>query len=133
MDREENVKMWTNIKYVVKDPRSSQVLKVQRLEHGVVCEYINKEDIERVVQEECKSRFTLAHNAPIMKHLLAGKVRYLEDEDIAKAIVDGTYEIPPELDKATKYILQEIGDMGRETRRGEGHEINFTTEDFQTF
>ena len=52
MDREENVKMWTNIKYVVKDPRSSQVLKVQRLEHGAVCEYTNKEDLERVVQEE---------------------------------------------------------------------------------
>ena len=47
MDREENVKMWTNIKYVVKDPRSSQVLKVQRLEHGVVREYTNKEDIEK--------------------------------------------------------------------------------------
>ena len=52
MDREENVKMWTNIKYVVKDPRSSQVLKVQRLEHGVVCNYTSKEDIEEVVQEE---------------------------------------------------------------------------------
>ena len=80
MDREENVKMWTNIKYVVKDPRSSQVLKVQRLEHGVVREYTNKEDIEKVVQEECKSRFTLNHNAPIIKHFLAGKLRYLEDE-----------------------------------------------------
>ena len=119
--------MWTNIKYVVKDPRGSQVLKVQRLEHGVVCEYTNKEDIEKVVQEECKSRFTLAHSAPIMKHLLAGKLRYLEDKEIAKAIVDGTYDIPPELDEATKYILREIGDMGREIRKGEGHEINFTT------
>ena len=125
--------MWTNIKYVVKDPRSSQVLKVQRLEHGVVCEYTSKEDIEEVVQEECKSRFTLAHNAPIMKHSLAGKLRYLEDMDIARAIVDGKYDIPPELDEATRYILQEIGRMGKEIRKGEGHEITFTTEDFQTF
>ena len=36
MDGEENIKMWTNIKYVVKDPQSSQILKVQRLEHAVV-------------------------------------------------------------------------------------------------
>ena len=92
-----------------------------------------KEDIERVVQEECESRFTLAHNAPIMKHLLAGKLRYLEDEDVAKAIVDGTYEIPPELDEATKHILKEIGDMGRKTKRGEGYDISFTKENFQTF
>ena len=68
-----------------------------------------------------------------MKHFLAGKLRYLEDEEIAKAIVDGTYDIPPELDEATKYILQEIGNMGREIRKGEGHEITFTTDDFQTF
>ena len=83
--------MWTNIKYAVKDPRSSQVLKVQRLEHGAVCKYTNKEDTEKVVQEECKSRFRLAHNASIIKYLLAGKLRYLEDEETAKAIVDGTY------------------------------------------
>ena len=118
IDREENTKTWTNIKYVVRDPRSSQVLRVQRLEHGEVCEYTSKEDIERVVQEECEARFTLAHNAPIMKHSLAGKLRYLEDEDVARAIVDGTYEIPPELDKATKFILQEIGEVGRKTKFG---------------
>ena len=99
----------------------------------MVCEYTNKEDIEKVVQEECKSRFTLAHNAPIMKHFLAGKLRYLEDEDIAKTIVDGTYDIPPELDEATKFILREIGNMGREIRKGKGHEITFATEYFQTF
>ena len=130
MDREENIKMWTNIKHVAKYPRSSQVLKVQRLEHGVVCEYTSKEEIERVVQEECEARFTLAHNVPIMKHSLAGTLRYLKDEDMARAIVDGTYEIPPELDEATKYILQEIGNMGRKTRCGDGHEITITTEDF---
>ena len=61
-----------------------------------------------MVQEGYKSIFTLAHNAPIMKHFLAGKLRYLEDEDIAKAIVDGTYDIPPELDEATRHVLREI-------------------------
>ena len=68
-----------------------------------------------------------------MKHLLAGKLRYLEDESIAKAIVDGTCEIPPELDEATKYILREIREIGRVIRKGEGHEITFTTEGFQKF
>ena len=102
---------------MVKDPRSSQVLKVQRVEHGVVCEYTTKEEVERVVQEECETRFAPAHNAPIMKHSLAGKLRYLEDKNIAKAIVDRIYEIPPHLDEATKYILQEIGKMGKNNQR----------------
>ena len=52
---------------------------------------------------------------------------------MARAIVDGTYEIPPELDEATKFILQEIGDMGRKTKCGDGHEITIITEDFQMF
>ena len=55
-----------------------------------------------------------------MKHFLAGELRYLEDENIAKAIVYGAYDIPPELDEATKYILRETGNMGREIRKGEG-------------
>ena len=86
-----------------------------------------------MIQEECEARFTLAHNAPIMKHSLAGKLRYLEDEDAAVAIVDGTYEIPLELDKATKFIFQEVREIGRKTKCGEGHEITITTEDFQRF
>ena len=110
IDKEENAKMWTNIKYVVRDPRSSQVLRVQRLEHGEVCEYTSKGDIEKWSKKSMKLDLPLpAHNAPIMKHSLAGKLRYLEDEDVARAIVDGTYEIPPELDEATKFILQETG------------------------
>ena len=127
MDRENNVKMWTNIKYVVKEPHSSQVLKVQRVEYGVVCKYTAKEEVERVVQEEYDTRFTLAQNALIMKHSLAGKLRHLEDEEIARAILDGTYEIPPDLGNATKYILQEIGKTGKVTRNGEGCEITITT------
>ena len=48
-------------------------------------------------------------------------------------IVDETYEIPPELDEATKFILQEIGEMGKKTKLCDGHEIIIATEDFQTF
>lgn len=33
----------------------------------------------------------LAHSAPVMKHPIAKWLRYLEDKEVAKAIVDGTY------------------------------------------
>ena len=103
--------MWYNIKTVVRDPKSPQVLRVQRVEDGELCEYNTKEEVEQVVQEECNARFTRAHKAPVMKNPLAKRLRYLEDEEVAKAIIEGTYEIPPELDDATRYILQEIGKM----------------------
>ena len=38
MNREQNVKMWYNIKTVVRDPKSPQVLRVQRVEDGELCE-----------------------------------------------------------------------------------------------
>ena len=57
----------------------------------------------------------------------------MEDEEIAKAIIEGTYNIPPELDEATRHMLQEIGKMGGEMRNGEGQEIVITTEDYKIF
>ena len=92
------MRMWYKIKRMVKDPGSPQVLRVQRMENGHVCEYNNKEEVEQVVQEECEVRFNLPHKAPVMKHALANKLRYLEDEEIAKIRVEGTYEIPTDLD-----------------------------------
>ena len=77
---------------------SLEVLRVQRVEDGRMCEYKTKEEVEQVVQEECKIRFKLAHKAPVTKHALANKFRYLEDEELAKSIVEGTYKIPTDLD-----------------------------------
>ncbi len=44
-----------------------------------------------------------------MKSLLGKRLRYLSDESLAKSIITGTYEIPSDLDPATKLILEEIG------------------------
>ena len=38
IDRKQNVRMWYMIKHTVKDPKSPQVLKVQRVENGIVQE-----------------------------------------------------------------------------------------------
>ena len=116
------MRMWYTIKRTVKDPRSPQVLTVQRVEDGKVCEYKVKEEVEQVVQEECKVRFNLAHKAPEMKHVLANKLRYLANEELAKSIVEGTYKIPTNLDEATRYILQEIGNgYENQKQRGRGY------------
>ena len=96
-------------------------------------EYNSKKDVEQVVQEECEIRFNLAHKAPIMNHALAKRLRYLEDEEIAKAITEGTYDIPTGINEPTKYIFEEIGKMGMKIRNEEGAEIVITPEDFKGF
>ena len=65
-----------------------------------------------------------------MKYVLASKLRYLNDEDLAKLIIEGTFKIPDELDEATKMILREIGKMSMKIMNEEGKEIVITPEDF---
>ena len=45
----------------------------------------------------------------------------------------GTYEIPPDMDLATKLILEETGRLGMKLINEEGTEILITPEDFKHF
>jgi hypothetical protein len=68
-----------------------------------------------------------------MKSLLGEQLRYLADEEIARQIISGTYEIPLNLDPATTLVPQEIGRMGVKMINGEGDEIVISQEDFKNF
>jgi hypothetical protein len=122
--------MWYLIKQTVKDPHSPSVLKVQRVLDGETREYIVQEDVENAIQRECKIRFSLAHGAPIMSSLLGDRLRYLQDEELARSIITGTYDIPTDLDEATTLILKEIGKMGLKILNGKGQEIVITPAEF---
>jgi hypothetical protein len=125
--------MWHLIKRTVKDPHSPSVLKVQRVLGGDTKEYTIQEDVENAIQRECKIRFSLAHSAPIMSTLLGHKLRYLGDEDLARSIITGSYEIPSDLDPATTLILKEIGKMGCAIINGDCTEIVITPAEFTLF
>ena len=125
--------MWYLIKRTVKDPHSPSVLKVQRVIDGETKSYSTQEEVENAIQRECEIRFSLAHSAPIMSTLLGDRLRYLGDEDLARAIITGTYDIPPSLDPATTLILKEIGKMGRKIMCGDGKVMIITPEEFTLF
>ena len=133
IQRESSKRVWYLIKRTVKEPKSPSVLKVQKIIEGEVHEYKEQEDVEQVIQQECEVRFTLAHSAPIMRTLLGERLRYLSDEEIARQIITGTYEIPDDLDPATSLILKEIGRMGVKLVNGEGEELEISPEDFIKF
>ncbi len=92
-----------------------------------------QEDVEEAIQRECKIRFTLAHSIPIMKSLLGERLRYLSDKSLARSIIMGTYDIPTDLDPATKLILEEIGRLGVKIVNGDEREIIITADDFRRF
>jgi hypothetical protein len=125
--------MWFLMNWTVKDPQSPSVLWVQRVVNGEVKEYVVQEDVEQAIQRECEVRFSLAHSAPIMTTLLGERLRYLLDETLARSIITGTYDIPSDMDPATKLILKEIERLGMKIVNGEGSEIVITPEDFKIF
>ena len=133
IQREHNKRMWATIKKVVKDPPTRSVVKVERLENGWKIEYITQEEVEEAIKTECSQRFTLAHSAPIMNSLLGERLRYLADDKIAKEIITGTYEIPEDIDPATKLILKEIGEMGKLMVTGINNKIKITPEELRLF
>ena len=75
----------------------------------------------------------MVHRAPITKHTLAAKLRCLSDKEVVKSRIEGTCDIPTDLNNTTKLILEEIGRIGRKIRNKEGQELIITPEDFIWF
>jgi hypothetical protein len=133
INREESKRMWYLLKRMVKNPHSPSILKVQRVINGEVQEYEVQKDVENATQRECKIRFSLVHSAPIMTTLLGEQLQYLSNKSLALAIITGTYDIPSDMDPATKLILEVIGNLGVKLLNEEGTEIIITPEDFKHF
>jgi hypothetical protein len=95
--------------------------------------YTVQEDVEQAIQWESKVRFSLAHSVPIMTTLLGECLRYLLDEALVRSIISGTYDIPSDIDPATKLNLEEIGKLGIKIVNGKGSKIIITPEDFRRF
>jgi hypothetical protein len=68
-----------------------------------------------------------------MNIFLGQCLRYLSDKTIARANIKGTYNIPTDLDHATKLILEQISKLGVKLVNKEGSEIIVTPEDFHQF
>jgi hypothetical protein len=68
-----------------------------------------------------------------MKTLLGERLRYLSNKTLARLIIIGIYDIPSDMDLATKLILEEIGKLGIKIVNEEGNEIIITPDDFKCF
>jgi hypothetical protein len=75
---------------------------------GTVEEISGKEDLHEAIWENIhRKQFYLAEEAPMCSGPLRGIFGYNSVTPTAKAILEGTYQYPPDFDEATKEILQE--------------------------
>jgi hypothetical protein len=114
----------------VKDLHSPSAHKVQQVLDRETKQYIIQKDMKNAIQRECEIRFSLAHSTPIMSTLLGKGLRFLKDDELARMIITGTYDIPANLDSATTSILKEVGKMGLRIMNREGKEIIIIPEKF---
>jgi hypothetical protein len=68
-----------------------------------------------------------------MTTLLGERLGYLSNKALTHSIITGTYDIPSDMDPATKLILEEIGKLGVKLVNGEGKKIIITPKDFKHF
>jgi len=89
--RETSKKMWYFINRSQKDPRCGAFHFVQRVVDNVVQELTTQTSTEDYIFEETEMRFKLAAQALISSTKLIEQLGYLGDSEIARQIVEGTY------------------------------------------
>ncbi len=133
IDREGNKKMWYFIRRAMNDPKGKPIVYPQKLDaSGNVIEATDQDEAEQMIFEENEYRFQLATEAPISSTMLIEQLGYLADSDIAKQIIEGSFDIPDEVDDSTALILEEIGRIGVRLSNGE-IDIEISPEEFRYF
>jgi hypothetical protein len=123
---------WGGLNWATKPRRGGAptAIKVKTSDGDVV--YDTRQDVEEQAARRLTDRFKLARDAPISQGKLFDDIGYLGDTTSTKAILEGTYEFPPEMDSHTRLLLEEAH---RVFSLKSTEEIsNFvSTEDFQYF
>ena len=109
-------------------------MQVQVETNGQISTFHNKDDIEREIQLECASCFTLGHSAPISHSLLGDELRYFSNPTLATQILDGSYPIPDDMDPPTALMIEEMGRIGRTLQEQEHEAVSeVSSEEYQHY
>ena len=98
----------------------------------IVKESTTQEGNEAMIFDATEYRLQLAMDAPISSTDLVAKLGNLADTEIAQQIIEGTFDITDETDKAAAEILKEIGSMRIQLTNGSIC-IKITPEEFRQY
>lgn len=109
--REKDRGFWRRINYVMGKQRGGSVRRVlteDGAEEGMLTEHLTEKSVtDAIFNNIHRKRFFLAEAAPICSGALRGQFGYNATTRTAEAILNGSYEFPPDFDQATKEILLE--------------------------
>jgi hypothetical protein len=109
IQREKNRSFWHHLNYTLGKPRGGACFKVQVDQgDGTVQEYAEKEQLHGAIWNNIhRKHFYLAEEVPLCLGSLRWSFGYNTVSPIARMILNGAFNYPPDFGKATKEILQE--------------------------
>ena len=107
-------------------------IRVQASEDAPEMHLVTRPDVEAQAARRLTSRFKLARDSPICEGRIFDDVGYLGDTTSTRAILEGTYEFPPEMDPHLRLLLEEAHKVFSQ-RTTEEISTFVSTEDFQYY
>ncbi len=108
--REKQHSFWRGLNFITGKKRTHSATSVQvEVQPGILSESSTKDTVEDAIFRKVHDkRHTQAKEAPICNGKLFGNFGYMANTPASKAILDGTYQPPPNSDQAMAELFDEI-------------------------
>ena len=105
---EQQRRAWRIVNKYTKAGRAEGVSKVEVNQNGVWVKKDSNNEVETAIMEELCKRFRLTEETPLMKEPLRNLIGLLANTEYSRKILEGTAEIPQEVDRFTKLFLSKL-------------------------
>jgi hypothetical protein len=112
--REKDRASWHRLNYVLGKHVRGQSVRAVQVEDGAggVLDFDTEEAVQDAIFTEVhRKRYNLAEEASICQGTLHGQFGYTATSPTARSVMDGTYDFPPDRDKATRELFEEIASI----------------------
>ncbi len=113
--REKQRSFWRRLNFITGKKRTRSATSVQvEVQPGILSELSTKDKVEDAIFREVQDeRYTQAKEAPICSGKLFDDFGYVANTLASKAVLDGTYQPPPNSDQATAELFDKIAAIRR--------------------
>jgi hypothetical protein len=110
IQREQQQDFWHKLNFVTGKKRTRSATMIQEEgDDGAITERKTQDTVKQLIfSKVCEKLYTLAGEAPICNGTLFQAFGYTANTPASKAVLDGTYVAPEDLDSATKELFAEI-------------------------
>ncbi len=110
IQRKHQQDFWQRLNYITGKKKTHSATNIQvECQGGAIMERTTQDTVEQTIFSEIHDkRYTQAGEAPICNGALFHNLGYLANTSASKAVLEGTYKMPPNFDKATAELFAKI-------------------------